>query len=117
MFQLPLPVRDAATDAGGDALGNLPEWNLNDLYTGEDAPELTRDLDWLEGECASFAADYEGKLADLDAAGRASRKLAAMPEVQRETILAERAEKRDEERRLRKLKKMAEGKERASRAS
>lgn len=69
MFQLPLPVRDAATDAGGDALGNLPEWNLNDLYTGEDAPELTRDLDWLEGECASFAADYEGKLADLDAAG------------------------------------------------
>ncbi len=69
MFHLPFPVRDAAIDAGGDALGNLPEWNLNDLYTGEDAPELTRDLDWLEGECASFAADYEGKLADLDAAG------------------------------------------------
>lgn len=69
MFHLPFPVRDAATDAGGDALGNLPEWNLNDLYTGEDAPELTRDLDWLEGECASFAADYEGKLADLDTAG------------------------------------------------
>ena len=38
-------------------------------YTAEDAPELERDLDWLEGECAAFAADYEGKLADLDAAG------------------------------------------------
>ena len=26
-------------------------------------------MKWLDGECASFAADYEGKLADLDAAG------------------------------------------------
>ncbi|KKL11770.1 hypothetical protein LCGC14_2542450, partial [marine sediment metagenome] len=28
-----------------------------------------RDLDWLDSACAGFAADYEGKLADLDAAG------------------------------------------------
>ncbi len=49
--------------------GDLPEWDLSDLYAGEDAPELKRDLDWLEQACASFAADYEGKLADLDAAG------------------------------------------------
>ena len=69
MFQLPFPVHDANAQSGGKDLGDLPEWDLNDLYNGEDAPELKRDLDWLEESCASFAADYEGKLAELDAAG------------------------------------------------
>ena len=69
MFTLPFPVRDANASSGTDNLGDLPEWDLSDLYTSEDAPELTRDLDWLEGECAAFASDYQGKLGDLDAAG------------------------------------------------
>ncbi|WP_170324588.1 M3 family oligoendopeptidase [Ruegeria arenilitoris] len=69
MRDLPFPVRDANAAGGTGDLGNLPEWDLTDLYSSEDAPELSRDLDWLEGECASFAADYEGKLADLDAEG------------------------------------------------
>ncbi len=69
MFQLPYPVRDAATDAGAKDLGNLPVWNLDDLYKGEDDPKLAEDLDWLEQACADFAADYEGKLAELDAEG------------------------------------------------
>ncbi|WP_037307416.1 M3 family oligoendopeptidase [Ruegeria halocynthiae] len=69
MRDLPFPVRDANAAGGTGNLGNLPEWDLSDLYSSEDAPELDRDLTWLEGECASFAADYEGKLADLDAAG------------------------------------------------
>jgi len=69
MLNLPRPVRDANAGAGPDDLGNLPEWDLSDLYSGPDAQELARDLDWLESECASFAADYEGKLATLDAAG------------------------------------------------
>ncbi len=69
MRDLPFPVRDANAVGGADNLGNLPEWDLSDLYTAEDAPELDRDLGWLEGECASFAADYEGKLAELDANG------------------------------------------------
>ncbi|MEX0319262.1 MAG: M3 family oligoendopeptidase [Ruegeria sp.] len=69
MLNLPFPVRDANATGGADDLGNLPEWDLTDLYTSEDAPELARDLDWLEQECAGFAADYEGKLADLDAEG------------------------------------------------
>lgn len=61
---------DANAQGSGtsDPLGDLPEWNLDDLYTGENAAELKRDLDWLEQACASFATDYEGKLADLDAA-------------------------------------------------
>ncbi|MEQ3711142.1 MAG: M3 family oligoendopeptidase [Tateyamaria sp.] len=69
MFQLPFPVRDINASSGDDSLGNLPEWNLDDLYTGQDAPELKRDLDWLESACTSFADDYEGKLDTLDAPG------------------------------------------------
>ena len=69
MLHLPFPVRDANAKGGARDLGDLPEWDLSDLYSGEDAPELKRDLGWLEEACASFAADYEGKLAALDAAG------------------------------------------------
>ena len=69
MFQLPFPVRDANVGGGAGEFGELPEWDLSDLYTAEDAPELIRDLAWLEEECANFARDYEGKLAELDAAG------------------------------------------------
>ncbi|WP_299283004.1 M3 family oligoendopeptidase [uncultured Tateyamaria sp.] len=69
MLHLPFPVCDAATQSGGEPLGNLPEWNLDDLYAGENAPELKRDLDWLETACTSFATDYEGKLDQLDAKG------------------------------------------------
>jgi oligoendopeptidase F len=55
--------------AAGGGLGDLPEWDLTDLYAAPDAPELARDFAWLETEAAAFAADYEGKLAELDAAG------------------------------------------------
>ncbi|MFD3189455.1 M3 family oligoendopeptidase [Sedimentitalea sp. HM32M-2] len=69
MFNLPFPVRDANAGSGSRDLGDLPVWDLSDLYTGETAPELQRDLDWLEKACADFATDYEGKLAGLDATG------------------------------------------------
>jgi len=65
---LPRPVRDARTSGGG-AFGDLPEWDLTDLYAAPDAPEVARDLDWLRQACADFAAAYEGRLAALDAAG------------------------------------------------
>ncbi|MBC6438639.1 MAG: M3 family oligoendopeptidase [Rhodobacteraceae bacterium] len=61
------PVRDTAAEAGANPLGNLPEWDLSDLYPGPDAAELARDMAWLAGECAEFAATYQGKLADLSA--------------------------------------------------
>ena len=68
MLRTPSPTYDANAQSGSKNLGDLPEWDLTDLYASEEAPELARDLDWLEGECAAFAADYEGKLAELDAA-------------------------------------------------
>ncbi|MZR14068.1 M3 family oligoendopeptidase [Maritimibacter sp. DP07] len=67
----PAPLFDAATDTAGSGgnLGDLPDWDLTDLYASPDAPEVTRDLDRLKTACADFAATYEGKLADLDADG------------------------------------------------
>src|SRR3979411_1386353 len=42
----------------------LPEWNLADLYSGIDAPEVTRDLQKMDAECVAFETDYKGKLAE-----------------------------------------------------
>ncbi len=67
-FISPIHHDKPESGASGD-LGDLPEWDLSDLYTCEQAPELTRDLGWLETSCAAFAADYQGKLAGLDAPG------------------------------------------------
>jgi oligoendopeptidase F len=43
---------------------SLPEWNLADLYSGIDAPEVARDLARLDVECVGFETDYKGKLAE-----------------------------------------------------
>lgn len=60
---------DAAQPRAQAAAEDLPEWDLGDLYSGEDAPELARDLEWLKEAHAGFAADYEGGIAALDAEG------------------------------------------------
>jgi oligoendopeptidase F len=44
--------------------GKLPEWNLDDLYAGIDAPEIARDLERMDSECVAFETDYKGKLAE-----------------------------------------------------
>ncbi len=64
----PRPAFDVNA-TGSRNLGDLPEWDLSDLYESPDATELKRDLDWLEEACASFASDFDGKLATLDAPG------------------------------------------------
>ena len=66
MFKQPL---HDANPSHGNAFGDLPEWDLTDLYPAQDSKELKNDLNWLENECSSFAADYEGKMVDLDADG------------------------------------------------
>ena len=42
----------------------LPEWDLADLYSGIDAPEVVRDLDRMDAECIAFEQDYKGRLAE-----------------------------------------------------
>ena len=54
-----------AKDESKPALGNLPEWDLADLYPGRDSPELKRDLERSATEARSFEAAYKGKLAGL----------------------------------------------------
>ncbi len=44
----------------------LPEWNLQDLYTGQDAPELETDLLDAEAKAIAFHKAYQGKLASLN---------------------------------------------------
>src|SRR6202165_3313767 len=44
--------------------GKLPEWNLADLYSGIDAPEVIRDLQKMDADCVAFETDYKGKLAE-----------------------------------------------------
>ena len=48
-------------------LGDLPEWNLRDLYPALDSPEVKRDLDLADSECAAFEQDFKGRLAALAA--------------------------------------------------
>jgi oligoendopeptidase F len=65
-IHFPRPVFDTSVSKGG--LGALPEWDLSDLYPSPDAPELSRDMKWLEAACSDFATRHEGKLSGLDAA-------------------------------------------------
>lgn len=46
------------------AAGKLPEWNLADLYSAIDAPEVARDLDKLDADCIAFESAYKGKIAE-----------------------------------------------------
>jgi oligoendopeptidase F len=48
------------------SLGNLPVWNLDDLYPDPESPDLTGDLETAGRDAAAFAARYTGQLAALD---------------------------------------------------
>ena len=48
-------------------LGELPEWDLDDLYPSPDSKRISEDIGWLKVECKAFASDYEGKLSTLTA--------------------------------------------------
>ncbi|OUR79909.1 oligoendopeptidase F [Alphaproteobacteria bacterium 46_93_T64] len=54
------------------ALSNLPEWDLTDLYPSTTSAELEGDIRNSASGAKEFAAKYEGKLDQLDGAGMAS---------------------------------------------
>ena len=72
MFRF-LKVRDAADASAAPEpheIGQLPEWNLSDLYSSMEAPELSRDLEEGIAAAKSFEADNKGHLAEtLERAG------------------------------------------------
>ncbi|MEX2165552.1 MAG: M3 family oligoendopeptidase [Methyloceanibacter sp.] len=57
-------------------LGSLPEWNLADLYSGPDAPELKADLEASDRAATSLQERYAGKLAALADGGKGGAPLA-----------------------------------------
>jgi oligoendopeptidase F len=61
---------------GGAKIGKLPEWNLSDLYSGIDAPEIGRDLERMAAECVAFETGYKGRLAEHVAGEHGGRWLA-----------------------------------------
>jgi len=69
-------TRRATAPRSGAGLGVLPEWNLADLYSGLDDPQIARDLDRGDADCASFAEAFKGKLATLAAGAEAGKALA-----------------------------------------
>src|SRR5579871_3614733 len=67
----------APLPAAKSALGRLPEWNLDDLYSGLDDPAIKRDLDRADTECLAFEEAYKGRLAQMAAAADGGAQLAA----------------------------------------
>ena len=57
----------ARTQGAGnlDALGDLPEWNLSDLYDSIDSDTILRDVEAVTAGAESFANSYRGALSDL----------------------------------------------------
>jgi oligoendopeptidase F len=81
-LDLPRPVFDANASGGG--FGDLPDWDLSDLYPSADGPEFAADMAELERACAAFAKTYEGRLGRQDAAGL----LACVREYERIEVIA-----------------------------
>ena len=73
----PVPARNAAVfsplDAGAaPGGGELPVWDLGDLYRSPEDPALAADLQAAETEAQSFAARFAGKLTGMDGAALAA---------------------------------------------
>ncbi len=83
-LDLPQPVFDANVNASGGGFGDLPDWDLTDLYPSADGPEFAADMAELERACTAFAKTYEGRLGRQDAAGL----LACVQEYERIDVIA-----------------------------
>ena len=71
-----LPVLMSAAEAARanevpPDLGTMPEWNLADLYSAPDAPEIARDIEVAAGVARHIKGRYQGKLAALGNDGAA----------------------------------------------
>jgi oligoendopeptidase F len=67
-----------------EELGALPIWDLSDLYSSIDSPEVTRDLEVGAAMSTSFEERYKGKLAALAEGADGGTKLAdAIAEYER----------------------------------
>jgi oligoendopeptidase F len=58
-------------------IGALPEWDLSDVYSGLDSPEIAHDLARSDALCLAFEERYKGKLAALASGPDGGKALAA----------------------------------------
>jgi oligoendopeptidase F len=58
------------------ALGDLPSWNLADLYAGMDDKKLKADLKKSEADAAAFEEKYKGKIVAIAAKAKGGAELA-----------------------------------------
>ena len=65
-----------AKSAQGAALGDLPEWNLGDLYDAPEAPALKADLEKARQDAEAMHERYAGKLEELLDSGAGGEALA-----------------------------------------
>src|SRR5690606_3698708 len=68
--------------ANGQDLGQLPTWNLDDLYPGMDSPELRGDLERAVRYAAAFEERWKGRLSEEAAKGANGRLGAAVQEYE-----------------------------------
>jgi oligoendopeptidase F len=66
----PMRAPEAQAQRGHNQLGEMPTWNLDDLYAGNDSPELKADLAAAQADAKSFEADFKGKLETLAKGGK-----------------------------------------------
>ena len=81
------PHGAAARADSRNLLGDLPEWNLSDLYPAMDSRELARDLEKVASDAADFEKRWKGTLAreaerrEKGALGEALRSYEAIQEL------------------------------------
>ena len=61
----------ATAKVSAKALGDLPDWNLDDLYPGRDSAELVAATDQARAQAQAFEAAHKGELAELSGAALA----------------------------------------------
>ena len=59
-----------AAQKGHNQFGNLPVWDLDDLYPGKDSAEFKAGLEEAKALAAAFEGKYKGKLAELTRSGK-----------------------------------------------
>ena len=67
LLAVPIPRQSTieSQQSNSDKLGELPEWNLNDLYPEDRSAEIVKDIAKIQVAAKEFEQKYKGKLADI----------------------------------------------------
>ena len=68
--------QSAARAETADELGDLPVWDLSDLYPAMDCAEVNQDLDRSAREAEDFETRFKGKLVEIAGAADGGAQLA-----------------------------------------